>query len=117
VSGSRTGSRVLGLRIPGQRWLVGLSLCAMLAAGIICASGFLVVHLLYDGRHVSPADLPGVYRANYFDSTETLTIGADGTFHETFTYHDGASFQNEGRWRVETRHGRPDVLLDSAFGW
>jgi hypothetical protein len=105
------------LRVPGPRWFIGLSLFALVAAAVICASAFLFVHVLIYGRHVSTDDLPGTYRANYFDSSDVLVLRDDGTFNETFTYHDGTSYQNAGYWRVETRHGRLDVLLDNAFVW
>jgi hypothetical protein len=119
ASDRRSDPRAQGPRIPvpGQRWLVGFSLCAVVAAGAACALGFLFVHVVIYGRHVSTADLPGTYRANYIDSSDVLLLRDDGTFNETFTYHDGTRFQNEGHWRIETRHRRPDVLLDNAFVW
>ena len=98
-----------------KRWITGFSLVVVMMAGSTCVVSIALVHLVRYGRHVSAADLPGAYRANYIDSTETLILQADGIFHETYTYRDGASFQNTGQWRTETHDGRVDVLFDNAI--
>jgi hypothetical protein len=68
------------------------------------------------GGDGEPVELPGTYHGEYeVGDSDTLVLHSDGSFDETYQYHDGTESTNSGTWRAQVSKGNQQVILDHAI--
>ncbi len=74
----------------------------------ICLISFIIL----TGCSLNPKDLVGTYEANYGESTEQLTLKADGHYWQVIWKRKGsqAKQENSGIWRIMPVKDFPDRL-------
>jgi len=66
------------------------------------------------GSKLDTSDVAGTYQAVFPYGVETLTLNADGSYVQRFTYKDGNELRNEGAWQFSSVK-QNDIRLSNAL--